>query len=94
MRGKHCTGRGNPVMISASSAIYAVLLEKTRDYQMSLMPDHDLAPQLNWRMAMMFTGAALCKMLHLHYKQIRDCSDVQRDKLSQEVSILQAIVER
>ena len=26
---------GNPVMISASSAIYAVLLKKTRDYQMN-----------------------------------------------------------
>ena len=36
-------------------------------------------------------GATLCDMLKLHYKQIRSCSDEQKDHLSQEIVILQAI---
>ena len=30
-------------------------------------------------------------MLHLHYKQVKDCRDTQKDQLSQEITILQAI---
>jgi len=38
-----------------------------------------------------FGDAALSDMLHLHYKQIKNCSGTQRDQLSQEITILQAI---
>ena len=43
-------------------------------------------------MHLRFGGAAICEMLHLHYKQIKGCADMQRDKLSQEITILQAMV--
>ena len=82
-------------MISASSAIYAVLLERAREYQTSLLSESESSKisvgvegdDVYFR----FGGAALCDMLHLHYKQIRGCSDAQRDMLSQEITILQAI---
>ena len=38
-----------------------------------------------------FGGAALCDTLHFHYQKIRCCSAEQRDLLSQEIGILQAI---
>ena len=38
-----------------------------------------------------FGGAAICDMLHLRYKQIKSCKDEQRDVLSQEISVLQAM---
>ena len=38
-----------------------------------------------------FGGAALCDMLHLHYKQIKSCVDSQRAKFLEEIMILQAI---
>ena len=38
-----------------------------------------------------FGGAAICGMLHFRYKQLKSCSDDKRDRLSQEVSLLQTI---
>ena len=38
-----------------------------------------------------FGGAALCDMLHQHYKAIKGCQDTKRDLLSQEITILQAV---
>lgn len=38
-----------------------------------------------------FGDAALCNMLHLRYQQIKSCTDMHRDKLSQEITILQAM---
>ena len=43
-------------------------------------------------MHLCFGCAAICEMLHLHYKQIKECTDMQRDKLLQEITILQAMV--
>ena len=39
-----------------------------------------------------FGGAAICEMLHLRYKQIKGCKDTLRNKLSQEITILQAMI--
>jgi len=51
-----------------------------------------LQQPVNTLMVMMsIIGAAICDMLKLHYNQIRSCSDAQRDYLSQEIVILQAI---
>ena len=33
----------------------------------------------------------LCEMLKLHYQKIKSCSNEQRDQLSQEICILQAM---
>ncbi|XP_065912862.1 uncharacterized protein [Dysidea avara] len=85
----------NPVMISMSSAIYAVLLEQAREYQTSLISEPGSSKTVvrieGDDVYFRFGGAALCDMLHLHYKQIKGCSDAQRDKLSQEITILQSI---
>jgi len=84
----------NPVMITVSSAIYALLLERARDYQISLIcsePSRPASVTDGDDVYLRFGGAALCNMLHLHYKQIKSCPDTQRDQLSQEITILQAI---
>jgi len=89
------SSESNPIMISVSSAIYAVLLEQARDYQTSLISKPQSSKNLVGNegddVYFRFGGAALCDMLHLHYKQIKECSDTQRDQLSQEITILQAI---
>ena len=90
------TVEGNPVMISASSAIYALLLERARKYQTSLIPEPESSNTFveiedDDDVYFRFGGATLCEMLQLHYKQIKDCNDTQRDRLSQEITILQAI---
>ena len=36
-------------------------------------------------------GAAICEMLKLHYKVIKECSNTQRNQLSQEITILKAM---
>ena len=38
-----------------------------------------------------FGGGALCAMLHLHYEEIKNCSETRQNILSQEITILQAI---
>ena len=88
--------QSNPVIMLVSSAIYEFLLEYSMNFQdssqkagvcsssLSTVPDTD---DVYYR----FGGAAICDMLHLRYKQLKSCSDNQRDILSQETSLLQAI---
>ena len=79
-----------------SSAVYELLLERAEDFQKSLKPtgsasgrpaDSVDGDDVYFR----FCGAALCDMLHQRYKQIKCCQDAQRDIVSQEITILQAI---
>ena len=86
----------NPVMMTVSSAIYHYLLDYIARLQVN-------APKQTCRKSTImdgddvyyrFGGAALADMLHLRYDQIRVCRDDQRDILSQEISILQAINSR
>jgi len=68
------TAEGNPAMISASSAIYALLLERARNYQTSLISDPESSVEIEDDNVVYFKfgGATLCDMFHLHYKQIKD----------------------
>ena len=85
----------NPVMMTITATIYRVLLDCVLNFQESLTtPNGSVAvseytdgDDVYYR----FGGAAICDMLKLHYKQIRSCSDKQRDHISQEIVILQAI---
>ena len=87
--------KSNPVMITISATIYKVLLERVSSFQRSLSTTVATAVDGGYRdgdnVYYRFGGAAICEMLKLHYQQIRSCSDEQRDNLSQEIIILQAI---
>ena len=87
------------VMIPISSAVYELLLEKSCDFQNDLKGSSS-SRELMQQPAnsvdgddvyLRFGGAALCDMLHQHYKQIKSCAETQRHVLSQEITILQAI---
>ena len=74
-------------------AIYELLLKQTESFKNSLttrlpLPSNAIDGD---DMYFRFGGAALCDMLHLRYQQIKTCTDMQRDKLSQEITILQAM---
>lgn len=79
-------------MITISSAIYNFLLEHVAHFWTDTevtassltLGDSD---DVHYR----FGGATICDMLHLRYKQIKSCKDEQRDVLSQEISVLQAM---
>ena len=84
------------VMIPISSSVYELLLERSSDFQSNLEPTSTSmeSAQLSVdddNVYLRFGGAALCDTLHQHYKQIKSCTDAQRDLLSQEITILQAI---
>ena len=83
----------NSIMISLSSVIYNFLLEHVATYQQGLTASSlsGISEQDSDDVYFRFGGAALCDMLHLHYQKIRCCSAEQRDLLSQEIGILQAI---
>ena len=88
--------KSNPVMITISSIMYRVMLERVARYQESLTTDHDTtAIASDYKdgddVYYQFGGAVICEMLKLHYQKIRSCSDEQRDQLSQEICILQAM---
>ena len=83
----------NPIMITISSVTYNFFLEHVAHFQtnteatttsLTITADSD---DVHYR----FGGAAICDMLHLRYKQIKSCKDEQRDVLSQEISVLQAM---
>jgi len=82
-------------MMTISSTIYRVLLERVKSFQESLTATNAIATASEYTdgddIYYQFGGAAICDMLKLHYNQIRSCSDAQRDCLSQEIVILQAI---
>ena len=83
----------NPVMITISSVIYNFLLEHVAHFQTDMeastssLTITDDSDDVHYR----FGGAAICDMLQLHYKQIKTCKDEQRDIISQEISVLQAM---
>ena len=87
--------KSNPVMMTVSSTIYRVLLERVMSFQESLKATNAVATSREYTdgddVYYRFGGAAICDMLKLHYKQIRSCSDEQRDCISQEIVVLQAI---
>ena len=83
-------------MIPISPAVYELLLETAEDFQKSQKPpgsasgkpaDSIDGDDVYFR----FCGAALCDMLHQRYEHIKHCQDAQRDIVSQEITILQAI---
>ena len=83
----------NPVMITLSLAVYEQLLECTERFQRSLSCNRESVStppcspvvtdgdDVHFR----FGGDAICEMLHLRYKQIKGCTDTQRNKLSPEI---------
>jgi len=81
----------NVIMMTVSSAIYHFLLDcvvhsssgKARDSNCEEDDDG-----VYYR----FGGGAISDMLHLWYKQIRSCKDDLRDRVSQEIAILQAML--
>jgi len=85
----------NPVMITITATIYTVLLEHVMSFQESLTATNIVTKASEYTdgddVYYRFGGAAICDVLKLHYEQIRSCSDEQRDHLSQEIVILQAI---
>lgn len=90
----------NPVMIVISSAIYDILLERAEKFQKNLSDNGEsVSTSLQLPVVkdgedvhLRIGGAAICTMLHLHYQQIKGCTTTQRDKLSQEITILQAML--
>ena len=79
-------------MITLSSAVYSFLLDHVTRFQRRLVEPESIPigaddDDVYYR----FSGATLCSMLHALYKQIKDCSEDQRDTLSQRITILQAI---
>ena len=85
----------NPVMMTITATIYRVLLEPVVSFQESLTATNTVTTAREFTdgddVYYRFGGAAICDMLKFHYKQIRSCSDDDRDHLSQEIVILQAI---
>ena len=79
----------NPIMITVSSAIYHFLLDFITNSQNSTTTDNceEDGDDVFYR----FGGSAISDMLHLRYKHIRTCKDEQRDLVSQEISIIQAM---
>ena len=67
----------NAVMMAVSSAIYELMLERARDIKNSLSGEIVALPAAVTNAVdgddvyLRFGGAALCDMLHLHYKQIK-----------------------
>ena len=82
----------NPIVITVSAVIYNFLLEHVAHFPTDtgtssssvVLADSE---DVHYR----FGGAAICDMLHLRYKQIKSCKDEQRDVLSREISVLQAM---
>ena len=86
------------VMIPISSAVYELLLEKAEEFQKNLNPQGSGASSASSSsltdgddVCFCFSGTALCDMLQQHYKSIKSCQNSQRDILSQEITVLQAI---
>ena len=71
-------------MMAVSSAIYELMLERAEDIKNSLSDEGVAVPAAVTNaiegddVYLQFGGAALCDMLHLHYKQINSCADSQR----------------
>ena len=69
--------------------MFTELLERVMSFQESLTATNTVTTTSEYTdgddVYYRFGGATICDMLKLHYKQIRSCSDEQRDHLSQEI---------
>ena len=82
----------NQVMITLSSVMYSFLLDHVERFQRRLIePKNVIVVTDDDDVYFWFGGATLCNMLRALYKQIKDCSEDQRDILSQKITILQAV---
>lgn len=87
------------VMIPISSLVYELLLDRSNDFQKGLNATSTSSESTQLPTSsvdgddvyLRFGGAALCDMLHQRYRLIKGCPETQRDVLSQEINILQAI---
>jgi len=88
----------NPIMIAMSSRAYSYLLNQVSIYQETLtdetpsdmaetMPVGEDGDDVYYR----FGGGAICSMLKLRYKELKNCSRIDRNALSIQVCILQAM---
>ena len=82
----------NQLMITLSLVVYSFLLDHVERFQQCLIePKNVIVATDDDDVYFRFWGATLCNMLHALYKQIKDCSEDQRDILSQKITILQAV---
>ena len=90
----------NPIMIAMSSGAYRYLLNQISVYQERLT-DGTRAPLDTAEAALIgedgddvyhrFGGGAICSMLKLRYKELKNCSRTNRNALSIQVCMLQAM---
>ena len=79
-------------MITVSAVIYNFLLEHVAHFQTDTETTTSSVTLADCDdVHYCFGGAAICDMLHLCYKQFKSCKDEERDVLSQEISVLQAM---
>jgi len=78
--------------------VYELLLERTEEFQRNLNPEICGSNSASSSscvdgddMYFHFSGAAFCDMLHQRYQHIKSCQNTQRDIISQEIIILQAV---
>ena len=82
----------NQVMMTLSSAVYLFLLDHVARFQRRLIEPENVVVATDYDdVYFRFGGATLCSMLHTLYKQIKDCSEDQRNILLQKITILQAV---
>ena len=86
------------VMIQISSSVYELLLERSSKFQSELHSSSSSNSTQSHASSvdgddvyLRFGGGALCGMLHQRYEQVKNCPETQRNSLSQEISLLQAI---
>jgi len=92
------------VIIAISASVYELLLERSGDFQKNLhdaiqLPTNSVEASREQHekltdgddVYLRFGGGALCAMLHLHYEEIKNCSETRQNILSQEITILQAM---
>ena len=88
------------VMIQISSSVYKLLLERSSEFQSKLHSSSSSKSTQSFASSvdgddvyvyLRFGGGALCGMLHQRYEQIKNCPEMQRNSLSKEISLLQAI---
>jgi len=85
--------------MTLSFAVYDVLLWWVESYQERLNTSVDTSSDLNCTSSDLdgedvyfrFGGAAICEMLKLRYKEIKEYSNTQGDQWSQEITILKAM---
>ena len=85
----------NPVMLAMSSKAYSYLLDQVAIYQADLT-DQDTLESIpvgedDDDVYYRFGGAAICAMLKLRYKELKNCSRTDRNGISIQISMLKAM---